>query len=55
MRSIPAALVWAGFEAAQEETAVMHGNSGTAKVYYGAVERHAAFGLGGGMDVQRYI
>lgn len=54
-RSIPAAVVWADFEAAQEETAVMHENSGTAKVDYGAVEHHAAFGLGGGMDVQRYM
>lgn len=49
---IPAPAVWADFEAAPEETAVMHGNSGTAKVY-GAVDYHAAIGLGGGMDVQR--
>lgn len=50
--SIPAAAVWADFVAAPEETAVLHGNSGTAKVY-GAVDYHAAIGLGGGMDVQR--
>lgn len=49
------ALVWADFEAAPDETAVMDGNYGTAKVYYGAVEQHVAFGLGGRMDVQRYI
>lgn len=52
--SIPAAAVWVDFEAGPEETVVMHGNSGTAEVY-GAVDYHAAFGLGGGMDVHRYM
>lgn len=52
--SIPAAAVWVDSEAAPEEMAVMHGNSDTAKVYE-AVDYHAAFGLGGGMDVHRYM
>lgn len=54
-RSIPAALVCADFETAQEGMTVMLGNSGKAKVYYGAAEHHSAFGLGGGMDFERYI
>lgn len=33
---------------------MMLGNFGMAKVYYGAVQHHAAFGCGGGMDVERY-
>lgn len=47
-------MVWVDFEAAPEERAVMHGNSGMTKAY-GAVEYHAAIGLAGGMDVQRYM
>lgn len=54
-RSIPAALVWVDFEAVREETAVMLGNSGMAKVYYGAAEYYAAIGWGGEMNVERYI
>lgn len=54
-RSIPAALVCADFEAAREGTAVMLGNSGKAKVYYGAAEHHSAYGLGGKTVFERYI